>query len=72
MPSPSRPRIPQADRAKQNTEALIANFNGYLAAFEAQGVFEGPSLYFHERALERRHMAPSLAALLHGGVPLTV
>ncbi len=60
----SRPTTPRAVRAKQNTEALIANFNDFLAAFEAQEVFEGPSLYFHQRALERQCMAASAAALL--------
>lgn len=34
--SAGRPRIPRATRAKQNVEALIANFSDCLAAFEAR------------------------------------
>ena len=62
---PSRPiRIPWDVHTEQNVEALISGFSGYLAAFETKEVFEGPSLYFHLRALERRGSASSAAALL--------
>lgn len=61
---PGHRRIRRAARASQNVEALIVNFNGYLAAFEAYELFEGPSLYFHVKALQRRYKASSAATLL--------
>ena len=59
-----RPRVPQVARARRNVDTLITNFDDYLATFEAQEVFEGPSLYFHLKAIERRNTAPSASALL--------
>lgn len=56
--------VPTTTRARGNTEALIAHFTNFLAAFEAEDVFQGPSRYFHLKALERRSVAPSPAALL--------
>ncbi len=50
-------------RAGERVEQLIADFAGYVAAFEARQAFPGPSLYFHLRAIERRrehHTASSL------------
>jgi hypothetical protein len=51
-------------RARQNVDALIADFDNSLSTFESVEVFGGPSLYFHVRALERRRQASSAASLL--------
>lgn len=58
------PKTTRAARAHKHVEALVAEFGAYLAAFEAGEVFEGPSLYFHVKAIERRRAAPSATALL--------
>lgn len=58
----SRPRV--ADRARRNVEALISGFDGYVRRFEASDVFTGPSLYFHERALQRRRLHATAAGLV--------
>jgi hypothetical protein len=62
--TPAARRSSRTAKARGNVEELIAHFDKYLAAFEEQEVFEGPSLYFHLRALEQRAQAPSAAALL--------
>lgn len=47
-----------------NVESLIANFPECVAEFEHRGAFPGPSLYFHERAIELRRRHPSVVSLL--------
>jgi hypothetical protein len=41
------------DQARPNVEALVGDFDRHVRRFEASGVFSGPSVYFHERAIER-------------------
>src|SRR5579863_1062781 len=40
--------------ARQRVGALSAGFDGYVSAFEAEGLFTGPSLHFHHQTLARR------------------
>ena len=62
----SRPlaRMPRADRARRNVEALIGDFAGCVQRFEASAAFSGPSVYFHQRAIETRRQHASAASLL--------
>ena len=53
-----------ADRARSNVEALVAHFARYVSRFEASNTFSGPSVYFHERAIERRRSHHSVDGLL--------
>lgn len=48
--SPSRGR----DLRDARVAELIAGFARYVADFEASAAFPGPSVYFHNRAIERR------------------
>lgn len=57
-------RMPRRDRARRNVEALIADFGGCVRRFETSATFSGPSIYFHERAIERRRLHQSAAGLL--------
>lgn len=50
----------QADRIR----ALVAGFSGYVTAFESRLAFPGPSLYFHQRAIELRRTHQSASSLL--------
>jgi hypothetical protein len=45
-------------------ERLVAGFSAYVDVFEASGAFVGPSVYFHERAIERRRMHDSVQSML--------
>jgi hypothetical protein len=56
--------MPRADRARRNAEALIGDFAGYVQRFEASAAFSGPSVYFHQRAIETRRQHASAASLL--------
>jgi hypothetical protein len=51
---PRRQRVRRRDRARRNVDDLISTFHRCVAQFERSNAFPGPSLYFHERALERR------------------
>jgi hypothetical protein len=62
-PTDGRRRTRRSERARQNVEALVASFSTYVSVFEASEAFRGPSLYFHERALERRQMHGDVASL---------
>jgi hypothetical protein len=53
-----------AERTRCNIEALICRFDEWVWRFEASGLFTGPSVHFHERALQRRRGHRSAAALL--------
>lgn len=53
-----------SDRMSANVTALIDGFARHVAAFEARQAFPGPSLYFHERAIERRRGHASVASLI--------
>ena len=49
-----RPRRRSADWLPRRIQRLISGFARYVTAFEASQAFPGPSLYFHQRAIERR------------------
>jgi hypothetical protein len=57
-------RMPRAERARRNVEALIGDFAGCVQRFEASATFSGPSVYFHQRAIETRRQHASAANLL--------
>lgn len=63
-PWPSRPRMRRVDRARRNVDALVASFSQCVDRFERSNAFPGPSLYFHERAIERRQARADAASLL--------
>ena len=52
------------DRTRRNVEALINGFDDHVRRFEAAGLFSGPSIYFHHRAIARRRSHTSVTALL--------
>jgi hypothetical protein len=52
------------DTFDERFQDLISNFADYVSAFEASQAFPGPSLYFHERAIERRRQHLTVHALL--------
>jgi len=60
----SRAWMPRSDRARSNVEALIGDFAVCVQRFGANAVFSGPSVYFHERAIECRHQHATAASLL--------
>jgi hypothetical protein len=43
---------------------LIADFPRFVLRFERSNVFSGPSLYFHQRAIERRRLHASVDDLM--------
>jgi hypothetical protein len=57
-------RMPRANRASRNVEALIGDFAGCVQRFEESSAFSGPSVYFHQRAIETRRQHASAASLL--------
>jgi hypothetical protein len=57
-------RLGRRDLPRANTEALAVDFDEHVQRFEASGAFSGPSVYFHERAIERRRLHASAASLL--------
>jgi hypothetical protein len=59
-----RLRVRATDRARSNVEALVAGFASYLSSFQTGNPFSGPSVYFHQRAIERRRSHDSIDALL--------
>lgn len=63
-PRASRSRVRRADRARRNVDNLIATFSECVDRFERSNAFPGPSLYFHERAIERRRAHADAASLL--------
>jgi hypothetical protein len=60
----SRPRRRRAERARSNVDALIDDFPGCVLRFERSNAFPGPSLYFHQRAIERRRVHASVNELM--------
>jgi hypothetical protein len=62
--SPPPDRVSRGDRARRNVEALIRDFAGCVQRFEASAAFSGPSVYFHQRAIETRRQYASAATLL--------
>jgi hypothetical protein len=58
------PRLRRDVRARQNVEKVISTFSDCIAYFERSEAFPGPSLYFHERALERRVQHGDIHGLL--------
>jgi hypothetical protein len=57
-------RMRRGDRARCNLEALISDFAGCVQRFKASAVFSGPSVYFHQRAIDIRRQHASAATLL--------
>jgi hypothetical protein len=52
------------DQARPNVEALVGDFDRHVRRFEASGVFSGPSVYFHERAIERWRLHATAGSLI--------
>lgn len=64
MPPRTARRTSSAQRARQNVDELVQNFDACLRHFESSNTFPGPSLYFHEQAIARRRTHPSVADAL--------
>lgn len=60
LPTTTRGRVDSQARV----EDLIAHFTECVERFEVSNAFPGPSLYFHERAIERRRQHSSVGSLL--------
>lgn len=60
-----RGRQSRDTRARNNVEALISRFDEYVLRFEERQAFPGPSLYFHERAIDRRRDHRSIESLFN-------
>jgi hypothetical protein len=52
------------ERVAGRLERLTADFGQYVATFETRQAFPGPSLYFHNRAIERRREHNAVGTLL--------
>lgn len=52
------------ERSRRNVEDLINGFSGFVDTFEKSGAFPGPSLYFHQKALQQRLMHSDVGSLL--------
>ncbi|GAB3849428.1 hypothetical protein ACFPIJ_51390 [Dactylosporangium cerinum] len=63
-PVPPGGRIPPAERAQRNVHALVAGFDKLVCSFEAAPGWPGPSLYFHDRAIQVRREHTSAMSLL--------
>lgn len=61
--SPPRRRRRPSGRSS-NIQDLVSDFSGCVAFFEERQAFPGPSLYFHERAIERRRRHTTVGSLL--------
>jgi hypothetical protein len=62
--SSPRRRRPVLDRARGNVEALVSNFEDCVLRYERSKTFSGPAVYFHRRAIERRHLHKAAEDLL--------
>jgi hypothetical protein len=60
----SKPALHRAERARSNVDALIADFSRFVLRFEESNAFPGPSVYFHDRAIERRRRYASVSDLM--------
>lgn len=58
------PRQASLARQANRIQALIDGFSGWVTEFEASQAFPGPSLYFHERAIERQRQHQASSSLL--------
>jgi hypothetical protein len=61
---PAPRRLKRSERARSNVEGLVSGFPRFVGRFERSNAFPGPSLYFHERAIERRREHRSVAGLM--------
>lgn len=61
---PRRRRSTSRRSLTRNLDELVAGFDDYVRAFEQEQAFPGPSLYFHERAIELRRGHASPAQML--------
>ncbi|CNF00674.1 Uncharacterised protein [Mycobacterium tuberculosis] len=52
------------DRTRLRIDALVHGFGDHVRRFEAEGLFSGPSVYFHHRAIARRRAHTSVTGLL--------
>jgi hypothetical protein len=59
-----RSRTRRQDRARSNVDALIGDFGRFVRRFESTRSFGGPSLYFHDRALDQRQRHASAQELM--------
>lgn len=59
-----RSRSRRSGRARSNVDQLIATFDESLSTFEASNAFPGPSLHFHQRAIDVRRSHGAAAAAL--------
>lgn len=57
-------RLRRHQLAERNATALVESFDECVRQFESRIVFTGPSIYFHDRAIERRRHATSIDELL--------
>ena len=62
--NPPRTRSRQRINPEERVTALIARFSECVDRFEVSNAFPGPSLYFHEKAIERRRLHTSGKSLL--------
>jgi hypothetical protein len=62
--SSPRRRVKRSERARSNVEELVGRFADFVRRFERSNAFPGPSVYFHERAIERRREHRSAGELL--------
>jgi len=64
----AKPRRKRADRARSNVDALVADFSTFVRRFEQSNeqsnAFPGPSLYFHQKAIDLRRRHSTVAGLL--------
>jgi hypothetical protein len=63
VPSSRKKRRPKVD-PDLRVSALIERFGEALRTFEESNAFPGPSLYFHEKAIERRRTHTSFSSVL--------
>lgn len=52
------------ERTRLRVAALVDGFDDHVRRFEAGGLFSGPSVHFHQRAISRRRAHGSVAGLL--------
>lgn len=64
MPGASKPRTRGTHRRDERVRALIDRFPEYVDIFERSEAFPGPSLYFHEKAIQRRRGHPDARSAL--------
>lgn len=65
VPPPARPpRRSRVERARSNVDTLTDEFPRFVLRFERSSAFPGPSIYFHDRAIECRRSHASVDDLM--------